>query len=77
MGIADDWLVCVSNQWGRCMEVYGEDPSAIAALGHAYVQGLQHGDVGAPSTDILLIASSPKQYAGSYSDAHLPAVLVS
>ena len=44
------------------MEVYGEDPTAIAKLGRAYVQGMQHGDVGAPSTDILLIASSPKQY---------------
>lgn len=44
------------------MEVFAEDPTTVAALGHAYVQGIQHGDVGAPSTDILLIASSPKQY---------------
>ena len=46
--------------------MYSEDPTTVAALGHAYVQGIQHGDVGAPSTDILLIASSPKQCVQKY-----------
>ena len=46
------------------MEVYGEDPTTIAKLGHAYITGMQHGDVGAPSTPILLVAASPKHFTG-------------
>ena len=49
-------------RWGRCMEVYGEDPTTVALLGHAYVTGIQHGDVGAPSTPVLLTAASPKHF---------------
>ena len=45
------------------MESYGEDPAVIAALGSAYVTGIQHGDVGAPATDILLVAASPKHFS--------------
>lgn len=45
------------------MEVYSEDPAVIARLGAAYVHGIQHGDVDAPQTDILLTAASPKHFA--------------
>jgi beta-glucosidase-like glycosyl hydrolase len=44
------------------MEVYGECPTAIAKLGGAYITGMQHGDVGSPKTDILLVAASPKHF---------------
>ena len=55
-------LVCVSR-WGRCMEAYSEDPIVIAKLGAAYVRGIQHGDVDAPPTNVLLVAASPKHFA--------------
>lgn len=45
------------------MESYGEDPTLIAKLGSAYVTGIQHGDVGAPHTAVLLTAASPKHFA--------------
>ena len=44
------------------IKVYGEDPTTIAKLGAAYITGIQHGDVGAPETPILLVASSPKHF---------------
>jgi beta-glucosidase len=50
-------------RWGRCMESYGEDGTVIAKLGAAYVTGIQHGDVGAPATHLLLTAASPKHFA--------------
>lgn len=28
-----------ADRWGRCMEVYGEDPTTIAKLGAAYITG--------------------------------------
>ena len=45
------------------METYGEDGFMVGQMGAAYVHGMQHGDVGAPKSNILLMASSPKHFA--------------
>eukprot|EP00038_Savillea_parva_P019990 m.30090 g.30090 ORF g.30090 m.30090 type:complete len:800 (+) comp4663_c0_seq1:54-2453(+) len=50
-------------RWGRCMESYGEDPTVVGKLGRAYVTGIQHGDMDAPATEVLLMAASPKHFA--------------
>jgi beta-glucosidase len=33
--------LCLDPRWGRCEETYGEDPYLAAAMGVAYVKGLQ------------------------------------
>jgi len=35
--------LCLDPRWGRCEETYGEDPYLVAAMGVAYVRGLQGG----------------------------------
>lgn len=37
--------VCRDPRWGRTEETYGEDPYLVAAMGCAYVSGLQSGDL--------------------------------
>jgi beta-glucosidase len=37
--------VAVDPRWGRVHETYGEDPYLVAALGVAFVRGLQSGDL--------------------------------
>jgi beta-glucosidase len=46
-GLAPIFDVARDPRWGRIEETYGEDPYLIAALGVAYVRGLQEGG-GAP-----------------------------
>jgi beta-glucosidase len=46
-GLAPIFDVARDPRWGRIEETYGEDPYLIAALGVAYVRGLQEG-AGAP-----------------------------
>ncbi|HEX5898452.1 MAG TPA: glycoside hydrolase family 3 N-terminal domain-containing protein [Solirubrobacteraceae bacterium] len=46
-GLAPIFDVARDPRWGRIEETYGEDPYLIAALGVAYVRGLQQG-AGAP-----------------------------
>jgi beta-xylosidase len=46
-GLAPIFDVARDPRWGRIEETYGEDPYLIAALGVAYVRGLQDG-AGAP-----------------------------
>ena len=47
-GLAPIFDVARDPRWGRIEETYGEDPYLIAALGVAYVRGLQEG-AGAPA----------------------------
>lgn len=45
-------------RWGRITETYGEDPTLTAAMGSAFVQGLQHKD------KTKAIAATAKHYIG-------------
>jgi beta-glucosidase len=45
-GLAPIFDVARDPRWGRIEETYGEDPYLIAALGVAYVRGLQEGGGG-------------------------------
>ncbi len=47
-------------RWGRTYEGYGEDPALVAALGAAYLRGLQGEDLAAPDT----ILATPKHFVG-------------
>jgi beta-glucosidase len=55
-------------RWGRGQETYGEDPYLTAAMGVAFVRGLQGDDAG-----YLKLIATPKHYAvhsGPESDRH-------
>src|SRR3954471_17546245 len=62
-------------RWGRGQETYGEDPFLTAALGVAYVQGMQGADPSHPN-----VIASPKHFAvhsGPESTRHEANVYVS
>ena len=50
--------LCLDPRWGRCEETYGEDPYLAAAMGLAYVRGLQGGDLRSG------VAATAKHFAG-------------
>ena len=50
--------LCLDPRWGRCEETYGEDPYLAAAMGLAYVRGLQGGDLRSG------VVATPKHFAG-------------
>ncbi|BDT56687.1 glycoside hydrolase family 3 [Massilia varians] len=45
-------------RWGRGQETYGEDPHLTAALGVAYIQGMQ-----GPDPDLPQVVATPKHFA--------------
>jgi beta-glucosidase len=62
-------------RWGRGQETYGEDPYLTAALGVAYVQGMQ-----GPHPDLPDVIATPKHFAvhsGPESTRHVADVFVS
>jgi beta-glucosidase-like glycosyl hydrolase len=62
--------VARAMNWGRNYESFGEDPSAVGALGSAYIRGLQEGVPGelnnASASGILKVFAVPK-HLGVYS----------
>lgn len=62
-------------RWGRGQETYGEDPHLTAALGVAYIQGMQ-----GPDPDLPQVVATPKHFAvhsGPESTRHAADVHVS
>jgi len=62
-------------RWGRGQETYGEDPHLTAALGVAYIQGMQ-----GPDPDLPHVVATPKHFAvhsGPESTRHAANVVVS
>src|SRR6516165_5292371 len=55
--------VARDNRWGRYYETWGEEPALDAAMGSAYVHGLQSTDVGG-----LKVTATVKHFAG-YSES--------
>jgi beta-glucosidase len=62
-------------RWGRGQETYGEDPHLTAALGVAFIQGVQ-----GPDPDLPQVIATPKHFAvhsGPESTRHVADVFVS
>ena len=62
-------------RWGRGQETYGEDPHLTAALGVAFIQGMQ-----GPDPDLPQVVATPKHFAvhsGPESTRHKADVFVS
>ncbi len=62
-------------RWGRGQETYGEDPHLTAALGVAFIRGMQ-----GPNPDLPDVIASPKHFAvhsGPESTRHVANVFVS
>ena len=65
--------VCRDPRWGRTEETYGEDPTLVAAMGTAFVRGLQGDDL---STGVVATAKHFVGYGASegglnWAPAHL------
>src|SRR3954447_16144655 len=61
-------------RWGRGQETYGEDPYLTAALGVAFIRGMQ-----GPNPDLPEVVATPKHFAvhsGPESTRHLADVFV-
>ena len=63
-GIQWDFSPCVAvarnERWGRTYESFGEDPALVAALGAAYVKGMQGADISGNTATLACV----KHYMG-------------
>jgi beta-glucosidase len=58
-------------RWGRIEETYGEDPYLVAALGTAYVRGLQEGDSGVLATGKHMVGHGVPEGGLNRAPAHI------
>jgi beta-glucosidase len=58
-------------RWGRIEETYGEDPYLVAALGTAYVRGLQDGDASVLATGKHMVGHGVPEGGLNRAPAHI------
>ena len=66
--------VCRDPRWGRCEETYGEDPALVAAMGNAFIDGLQGVDLvdGVVATAKHFVGYGASEGGLNWAPAHLP-----
>lgn len=74
-GLAPVLDVARDPRWGRTEETYGEDPYLVAAMGKAYISGLQGDDLknGIAATIKHFAGYSASQGGLNWAPAHIPA----
>jgi beta-glucosidase len=67
--------VCRDPRWGRTEETFGEDPHLVAAMGAAFVRGLQGDDLrdGVLATAKHFVGYGASEGGLNWAPAHLPA----
>ncbi len=70
-GLAPIFDIARDPRWGRIEETYGEDPYLVAALGIAYVRGLQGGEAPVLATGKHMVGHGAPEGGMNRAPAHL------